>query len=182
MYSFVSLFPELDLGFVVLTNQQSSAARSALMYTVMKPYLGDNSTDWLAKFAPASSKSLTNKQKNNTELNNVLANSTNSDVKQYVGTYEDPWLGQFIIEYSDNDKTANLRIRSLRVEKFVGDLYLQVNENKLLIRWDDRSLEADAVITFKRNQQNEVNGMTLVPASKDIDFSYDFQDLNFTKL
>ena len=52
MYSFVSLFPELDLGFVVLTNQQSSAARSALMYTVMKPYLGDTETNWLAEFSP----------------------------------------------------------------------------------------------------------------------------------
>lgn len=183
MYSFVSLFPELDLGFVVLTNQQSSAARSALMYTVMKPYLGDNTTDWLAKFSPASSKSsLASKQKNNTELNNALANSTNSDVEQYVGTYEDPWLGQFIIEYSDNDKTDNLRIRSLRVEKFVGDLHLQSNEDKLLIRWDDRSLEADAVITFKHNKLGEVSGMTLAPASKGIDFSYDFQDLDFTKL
>lgn len=183
MYSFVSLFPELDLGFVVLTNQQSSAARSALMYTVMKPYLGDGNTDWLAIFAP---KKPVNKPVSNAshELTQkyVLTNTSSSELNAYIGTYQDAWLGQFIIEPSTQDKEANLRIRSLRVEKFVGDLYLHNSKDSLLIRWDDRSLEADAIINFKRDKQGNVTGMTLLPASKNIDFSYDFQDLDFTKL
>ena len=189
MYSFVSLFPELDLGFVVLTNQQSSAARSALMYTTMKPFLGDTSTDWLAKFSPSSSKPAATTQSTTTtktattkKPDETSANLTNTDVNAYVGTYEDPWLGRFIIEQSSHNKVAALRIRSVRVEKFVGNLYLQDNKDSLLIRWHDRSLEADAIIHLKRNKQGQVSGMTLAPASKDIDFSYDFQDLDFTKL
>jgi len=194
MYSFVSLFPELDLGFVVLTNQQSSAARSALMYTVMKPYLGDTTTDWLAKFNPPTSKNLvTAENVAKTEQDYNLAYLSNPAFNAYLGTYEDPWLGRFIIESSNistNNETPNLRIRSLRVEKFIGHLYLQKHEDNssknlsdtLLIRWDDRSLEADAIIDFKRDGHGVVNGMTFTPASKDIDFSYDFQDLNFTKI
>jgi CubicO group peptidase (beta-lactamase class C family) len=187
MYSFVSLFPELDLGFVVLTNQQSSAARSALMYTTMKPYLGDTSSDWLAKFSPSASKqSATANNMDKTEQDLKLANLNNSDFNAYVGTYDDPWLGRFIIEqtpYSRSDnKAAGLQIRSLRVKKFVGTLYLQDSKDSLLIRWHDRSLEADAIIHLKRNKQSNVIGMTLAPASKDIDFSYDFQDLDFIKL
>lgn len=192
MYSFVSLFPELDLGFVVLTNQQSSAARSALMYTVMKPYLGDTTSDWLAKFSPPSAKpSATSTQTQPTQpttanklekTQETLANNTNTDFNAYLGTYEDPWLGRFIIEQTSQNNKQNLVIRSLRVEKFVGHLYLQDNKDSLLIRWHDRSLEADAIIHLKRKQHGRVSGMTLAPASKDIDFSYDFQDLDFTKL
>jgi hypothetical protein len=192
MYSFVSLFPELDLGFVVLTNQQSSAARSALMYTAMKPYLGDTSSDWLAKFSPppkkhsATKPSGTTDNADNSRPDNTIASINNTDFNAYIGTYDDPWLGHFIIEQtpqsSTDNKAAGLQIRSLRVEKLVGTLYLQNSKDNLLIRWHDRSLEADAIIHLKRDNQGIVIGMTLAPESKDIDFSYDFQDLDFTKL
>jgi CubicO group peptidase (beta-lactamase class C family) len=191
MYSFVSLFPELDLGFVVLTNQQSSAARSALMYTAMKPYLGDTSSDWLAKFSPppkkhsATKPSGTTDNADNTRPANTLSNINNTDFNAYVGTYDDPWLGHFIIEqtpHSPPNNKSGLQIRSLRVEKLVGTLYLQDSKDNLLIRWHDRSLEADAIIHLKRNNRGNVIGMSLAPESKDIDFSYDFQDLDFTKL
>jgi hypothetical protein len=192
MYSFVSLFPELDLGFVVLTNQQSSAARSALMYTAMKPYLGDTSSDWLAKFSPppkkhsATKPSGTTDNADNNSPENTIASINNTDFNAYIGTYDDPWLGHFIIEQTPHsppdNKAAGLQIRSLRVEKLVGTLYLQNSKDNLLIRWHDRSLEADAIIHLKRDNQGIVIGMTLAPESKDIDFSYDFQDLDFTKL
>ncbi|MEO9947535.1 MAG: serine hydrolase [Paraglaciecola sp.] len=181
MYSFVSLFPELDLGFVVLTNQQSSAARSALMYTVMKPYLGDANTDWLAKFRP-SNKTAANQHTNKSEKHTVPIDLNHADARAYIGTYEDPWLGRFVIELSDNSENALLKIKALRIDKFVGKLFLIENSNRVLIRWDDRSLEADAIIDFNRNELGNIIGMTLAPASKDVDFSYDFQDLSFTKL
>jgi CubicO group peptidase (beta-lactamase class C family) len=181
MYSFVSLFPELDLGFVVLTNQQSSSARSALMYTVMKPYLGDTQTDWLAEFSPKQTNS-TDKEVSVQPSIKLKAAYLKTPISQdYLGAYDDPWLGRFIIETSTKAKDSSLQIRSLRVEKFVGTLYEQATD-KLLIRWHDRSLEADAIISFKRNSTGQINGMTIAPESSDIDFSYDFQDLDFIKV
>lgn len=177
MYSFVSLFPELDLGFVVLTNQQSSAARSALMYTVMKPFLGDSTTDWLAEFSP---KKQSSKASNSIDQQPVVlsqATLTTPNNQDYLGAYDDPWLGRFIIEAQQD----SLKIRALRIEKFVGDLYEQ-GKDQLLIRWRDRSLEADAIISFKRDGEAKVSGMTITPESSKIDFSYDFQDLDFTKV
>ncbi|MEP0357584.1 serine hydrolase [Paraglaciecola sp.] len=181
MYSSVSLFPELDLGFVVLTNQQSSAARSALMYTVMKPYLGDTKTDWLNKFSPPSKSSVTSKTSKQSQ-GHTLFSAKHPNAKAYMGTYEDLWLGHFIIEKSGNNKESFLQIRALRVEKFVGKLYHLDDSNRVLIRWNDRSLEADAVIDFKQDIHGSVTGMTLAPASKDVDFSYDFQDLDFIRI
>lgn len=177
MYSFVSLFPELDLGFVVLTNQQSSASRSALMYTVMKPYLGDNKTDWLAEFKPTKKSS--NQQQSKDEKTPKVSKALlfNSDNQAYLGAYDDPWLGRFIIE----EQHGALQVRAIRVEKFVGDLY-EFGPDQLLIRWHDRSLEADAIISFKRDKNNKISGMTIAPESSKIDFSYDFQDLDFSKV
>lgn len=180
MYSFVSLFPELDLGFVVLTNQQSSSARSALMYTVMKPYLGDTQTDWLAEFSPKQTNNTGKEVSAQPSIKLKVANLKNPVNQDYLGAYDDPWLGRFIIEASTKTKDSSLQIRSLRVEKFVGTLYEQATD-KLLIRWHDRSLEADAIISFKRDSTGQINGMTLAPESSDIDFSYDFQDLDFIK-
>lgn len=178
MYSFVSLFPELDLGFVVLTNQQSSAARSALMYTVMKPYLGDKQTDWLAEFSAKIQQTGQPKTHAKALPQYQLASITTPANKEYLGAYDDPWLGRFIIAEGPD---SALQIHSLRVEKFVGHLY-EFAQNKFLIRWHDRSLEADAIISFKRDANNKVSGMTIAPESSDIDFSYDFQDLDFVKM
>jgi hypothetical protein len=178
MYSFVSLFPELDLGFVVLTNQQSSAARSALMYSVMKPYLGDTQTDWLAQFSPkphpVERQTVSKKGSSNFQLASIKTKGN----KDYIGVYDDPWLGRFIIE---NQEDGALQVHSIRVEKLIGSLY-EVDKDSLLIRWHDRSLEADAIISFIRNNKGDVSGMTMAAESNDIDFSYDFQDLDFTKV
>lgn len=180
MYSFVSLFPELDLGFVVLTNQQSGSARSALMYSVMKPYLGDVSTDWLAEFSQTPSLNSATQSKPQTVQNYPALDANHALSQDYIGAYDDPWLGRFIIEASNKPDSA-LQIRSVRVEKFVGNLF-EYGDGKLLIRWHDRSLEADAIIHFKRDSRGKVSGMTLAPQSSDIDFSYDFQDLDFVKV
>ena len=181
MYSFVSLFPELELGFVVLTNQQSSAARSALMYTVMKPYLGDHKTDWLAIFSPKTSNQVNTEQ---AEMQASLSPITPSQKgsSDYLGKYDDPWLGRFTIEVDTSSPDMALKIHSSRVSQFVGKLYKQTETDMALIRWDERSLEADAIIQFKRDNKGQINGMTMAPASKDIDFSYDFADLDFTKI
>lgn len=181
MYSSVSLFPELDLGFVVLTNQQSSAARSALLYTTMKPYLGDSKTDWLREFSPATSQSKPTANAQAEKSIKPISRNT-SNASDYIGVYDDPWLGRFVIETTQQGEQSPLQIRALRIEKFVGDLFAQDDSNSLLIRWHDRSLEADAIIHFKRDNAGEIIGMTMAPASSEVDFSYDFQDLDFVKV
>ena len=181
MYSFVSLFPELDLAFVVLTNQQSGNARSALMYSVMKPYLGDQATDWLAEFSQTKSTSTATAPSQANVANYQLIDMNHAHSQDYMGAYDDPWLGRFIIEASTNKPDGLLQIRSVRIEKFVGNLY-DYGQGQLLIRWHDRSLEADAIIRFKRDSTGKISGMTLAPESSDIDFSYDFQDLDFVKV
>lgn len=175
MYSALSIFPELDLAIVVLTNQQSSGARDALMYTTMKPFLGDSKTDWLEVFA-AQSPAIAPAP--STDKTYTAANPLSGQLAEYKGEYRDPWLGQFFVEQQDH----RLQLRSDRVIKLVGGLYLTPDKDRFLIRWDDRSLEADVYAQFNRDQQGRIEVMTLIPVSANIDFSYDFQDLNLSKI
>jgi CubicO group peptidase (beta-lactamase class C family) len=179
MYSMVSMFPELDLGFVVLTNQQSSGARSALMYSLMKPYIGDKTTNWINEFSAKRAAAPSTTTSTSVPHNPVLANHVLVD--EVTGAYDDPWLGRFFIEAQSSAADSPLQIRSVRVEKLIGLLYSDPEKDKFLVRWVDRSLEADVYASFQRDLKGKVVGMQLIPASSDIDFSYDFQDLNFSK-
>jgi hypothetical protein len=148
----------------------------------MKPYLGDNTTNWIDEFSAKSAAVPASSTKTPTAVSPkpILANQALAE--EVKGAYDDPWLGRFIIEQQSSNTDAALQIRSLRVEKLLGLLYPHADKDSLLVQWLDRSLEADVVAKFARNEHGEVRGMQLIPASKDIDFSYDFQDLDFTKI
>ncbi|MBC3765661.1 serine hydrolase [Neptunicella marina] len=176
MYSYVSFIPELDLGVVVLLNQQSSGARNALMYSVLKSYLPVEKHDWVKEFLPKSrTKTSDNKQPvQSTKTVYVLDKQTK--LSQYAGRYQDNWLGEFSVVLENNA----LVMRSKRVPKFVGSM-TPIAPNQFVVRWYDRSLEADAIATFFADEEGVFNSMKLLPESEDIDFSYDFQDLDFQR-
>ena len=48
MVSYVSLLPEQHVGIVVLTNQQSGAAMSVMMQSLLDAFLGKPPRDWLS--------------------------------------------------------------------------------------------------------------------------------------
>jgi hypothetical protein len=45
-----TLIPELNLGVVVLTNQEEVGAHTSIAYTVVDHYLGAPATDWVSAF------------------------------------------------------------------------------------------------------------------------------------
>jgi hypothetical protein len=58
----------------------------------------------------------------------------------------------------------------------VGDL-VHWQYDTFLARWRDRELRADAYVTFALNPDGSVDQVRMAPASEDVDFSFDFQDL-----
>jgi len=67
------------------------------------------------------------------------------------------------------------------MKALVGEL-IKFGKNKYAVTWDDRGLEADVYAIFSLNDLDEIMTMKLLPQSKSIDFSYDFQDLLFRKI
>ena len=49
-------------------------------------------------------------------------------------------------------------------------------------RWTDRELRADAFVTFALNPDGSIDTVKMRAVSPDTDFSYDFQDLHFTRI
>ncbi|WP_416307482.1 serine hydrolase [Neptunicella sp. SCSIO 80796] len=178
MYSYVSFFPELDLGIVVMLNQQSSNARSAMMYAIMKSYLPVEPHDWIAEFIPQPKSSEEAAEHRSNQAKPALYHLDNQHkLTDYAGRYQDPWLGIFSISLQDQ----KLVMSSERVTQLVGKMS-PVAEDKFLVKWNDRSLEADVFAIFNRDDKGQIKQMLLLPESEDIDFSYDFQDLDFKKL
>ncbi|MGY0582595.1 MAG: DUF3471 domain-containing protein, partial [Paraglaciecola chathamensis] len=102
---------------------------------------------------------------------------TNRSLKTALGLYRDNWLGDFYIE----ENNGRIQLRSTRVIKLVGGLYADEQADRFLVRWDDRSLEADVYIKLHRDKNNAISHIELIPVHADLDFSYDFQDLNLRK-
>jgi hypothetical protein len=63
----------------------------------------------------------------------------------------------------------------------VGDLE-HWQYDTFLVKWRDRELRADAFVTFTLNEAGKVAAATMKPASDEVDFSFDFQDLHLTPL
>jgi hypothetical protein len=53
--------------------------------------------------------------------------------------------------------------------------------NTFVVKWKDRSMDADAFVVFSLDQQGKSSGMTMKAISPLTDFSYDFHDLVFLR-
>ena len=53
--------------------------------------------------------------------------------------------------------------------------------NTFIVKWNDRSMDADAYVMFDLDAEGNANGIKMKPISPLTDFSFDFQDLNFSK-
>ena len=93
-----------------------------------------------------------------------------------MGVYHDPWRGDVTVS-KQGDK---LRMVFSRTSDMQGDMQA-MKGNVFAVRWDDRTLKADALVNFRTGMDGAVNGMTMEPLSPTTDFSFDFQDLDFTK-
>jgi hypothetical protein len=99
------------------------------------------------------------------------------DEKVYTGTYHDNWLGDVVISAKD----GKVWFASKRAPKLTGQV-LPYKGNTLVIKWNIRSMDADAFATFSTDEDGNPTGIKMKPISPATDFSYDFQDLDFHKM
>ena len=96
MVSYVSLLPEQHVGIVVLTNQQSGAAMSAMMQTLLDRFVGGAGSDrvafWARKAAEDSAKSMSADRSADAKVHDAGGHSL-LPLAAYVGVYHDPWRG-----------------------------------------------------------------------------------------
>ncbi|MBD8874040.1 serine hydrolase [Rhodanobacter sp. DHB23] len=171
----LTLVPGQDLGVVVLTNQQSGAAFNAITYRVLDAYLdAAHKTDWVAVYDKAVKKGEANADKSwaKHEAARDKDSKPSLPLSGYAGTYRDPWYGDIVV----GDEGGKLRLRFSKTKQLVGTM-TPWQHDTFIVRWDDRSLDADAFVNFALDDDGHVREMRMQPVSPLTDFSFDFQDL-----
>jgi CubicO group peptidase (beta-lactamase class C family) len=173
--SSVVLIPELQTGFVVMTNAEERYAVDAIVDHLLDHYLGAGNTDWIAPFKKVRDDSLAEAQaalKGSTISSNRPGPSL--PLATYVGVYRDPWYGTVTV----NQTASGLSIRFDRTAGMSGPLE-HVDHDTFRTRWTDPTIE-NAYITFSVGQDRRVVAASMKAISPLADFSFDFQDLVLT--
>jgi CubicO group peptidase (beta-lactamase class C family) len=172
--SLVTMIPGQRLGVAVLTNQESGAAFEAITLRAIDHYLGAPEIDYTARFAAmrdtAQARARLASQRVAAARDSMSGPSL--PLAKYAGRYEDAWYGDVGIA----DEGGKLVMRFGRTPGLVGDM-AHWQHDTFLVRWRDRELRADAYATFALNPDGTVDQLKMAPASDEVDFSFDFQDL-----
>ncbi|WP_243042351.1 serine hydrolase [Dyella sedimenti] len=174
MVSRVTLVPELHLGVVVLTNQESGAAFNAVTYRVLDAYLGRDRKDWIAAYAAAVKKSEGSADDSwkAHEMARDKHGKPSLALAGYAGTFRDPWYGDVVV----SEQGGKLRLTFSKTAQLAGSMEPWQHDT-FIVHWDDRSLNADAFVSYALDPDGKVREVRMAPVSPLTDFSFDFQDL-----
>lgn len=178
----VTLIPELKLGIVVLTNQQSGAAFTAITNTIKDSYLGVKGMDRVKQMHDrvvkneAEAKQITDSIWAGIAAQQKLTGSK-ADISNFTGTYADQWFGDVLISV----KNGQPWFSSKKSPKLDGVL-LPFKGNTFVAKWNDRSMDADAFVKFELDENGKASGFKMAAISPLTDFSFDFQDLDLKRV
>ena len=181
MVTQVTLLPELKLGIIVFTNQQSGDAFSAITNTIKDSYLGIKNLDRVKQYQESSGQRTTNAAKITDAIWKEIElqqknNSSKNQIALITGSYTDKWFGEVTI----TETNGKLWFNSIKSPNLTGEL-LPYKGNTFVVKWKNRSMDADAFVMFNLDQTGKGSGIKMSAISPLTDFSYDFQDLDFTR-
>ena len=157
MYSSLALLPDRKVGVVMLINGEAEDARTALMQSALKQFTAPEDAQHVGYYLA--------------ELAAERAVRAATDLSQWQGRYRDPWLGPASLCPTGNglrfsvDKSPTLQATVKR------------REGRWLLQWDTLEPSAQAWL----NPGADTPTLELRAIDPEIDFSYDFQDLHFTR-
>jgi len=182
MVTQITMIPELNLGIIVLTNQQEGGAFTSITNQIKDGYFGITGTDRVTQYSNGRKQALAAANKITDSIWKDIAtaqkeNVGKTDLRIYIGTYRDQWFGDVIISV----KNGKLWFDSRRSPKLTGEMFAYKG-NSFVVKWRDRSMDADAFVIFSLDMEGKGAGITMRPISPLTDFSYDFQDLDLRRV
>lgn len=173
--SLVTMIPDARLGIAVLTNAESGEAFTARTLALEDALLGvRDAPDYVALYKRLA---------DSTRADDAAAVRTATAARdsashpslplaRYAGTYRDAWYGDVDIA----EENGHLVMRFSHTPQLVADLQPWQHDS-FVARWRDRELRADAYVAFALTADGRVDQVRMAPASPDVDFSFDVQDL-----
>jgi CubicO group peptidase (beta-lactamase class C family) len=158
--SYTCLVPEENLGFVILTNSNSSLYNS-LMYRILDAYLAKDTTDWNKLYLPYQQRS----DKREIIVVDKDAPKPNLDRVKYSGIYRDDAYGNVMI----TNKHGKLELHMLHSAIFTGKLQ-NFNTDTMLIEFKEvPSLPQGKVKFYISNA--DVDSLIIDVPNPDFDFT-----------
>jgi hypothetical protein len=178
MLSRTILVPELELGIVILTNTDPGGLAFYMVgETILQEYLGGNSSDLIKSGADrAASRGSQTDSVENAVWDWIAKNKTKVNQANFIGTYTDPWFGEATISVID----GKMWFASKSSPNLTGQLF-QYKASAFAVKWNYNDMPCNAFALFQLNEEGKAIGLKMKGISPNIDFSFDFQDLNFTK-
>jgi CubicO group peptidase (beta-lactamase class C family) len=177
-YSKVVLVPEEKLGIAILTNAESGGSLNALQWQLLGRLVDrDDKTDWIGAVASVEEEMHAKEKARLATAGAARAAKSQPSLARtaYDGDYQDPWYGIATIKHVGGKQVLSLS----RTPDLAGELE-HYQHDTFIVRWKERNFNADAYVSFALNPDGSIERMKMQPISTETDFSYDFQDLNFT--
>ena len=175
----VTILPDMKLGIIVLTNQQSGAAFNSITNSIKDGYLGIKGLNRIKTYNDSR---LAREKQSDEIVAKVWADIsaaqkaavTKPDNKHYFGSFNDAWFGNVTV----SELNGKMHFQAQNAPKLRGDM-TYYKGNTFIVKWYDRSLDADAFVNFTLNKEAKADGFKMAAISPLTDFSFDFQDLDF---
>lgn len=181
MLSVVTMFPDMNLGIVILTNTESGGAGlfMAVSNTIADSYLGLDDFGWTDKVSQWMSQDNSASDNVTKDVWKKVASLKNTKIKNedFIGVYEDSWFGKAEIFLKDKQ----LWIKCLRSPKLNGPMAFY-NANSFAVKWEYQAMNCDAFVMFSLDETGKAQSIKMKGISPNIDFSFDFQDLDFKRI
>ena len=180
MLSRTILIPELNVGILTLTNTDPGGRSFwTIPNVIMDGYLGVQKTDWISTMEKNLQRNASQSDAATKAIWSTVAkaNSKHINHSDYIGTYKDNWFGNIKI-FEKNNK---LWFASVRSPKLTGEMFFY-KANTFAIKWNYQDMPADALAMFTLDEEGKAVRIKMRGISPNIDFSFDFQDLDLKRV
>jgi CubicO group peptidase (beta-lactamase class C family) len=180
MLSKTILIPEMNVGIVVLTNTDPGGYNYyTIAQEIMDAYIGVEKRDWISD----AKKRLQIRETESDEVTKAVwetvakTDTKNINHADYVGIYKDDWFGKIEIFLKEDQ----LWFKSYRSPKLNGPMSFY-KANTFAIKWEYQDMPCDAFAMFTLDENGQAISIKMKGISPNIDFSYDFQDLDLKRV
>ncbi len=175
MYSALTLLPELDAGFVMMTNGSGAEARTVLVQAISDLLVRPGGAMPVAAYAEVLQRERDEappaRRAPDTSARTTVAAD---DPAVPTGLYRDPWFGEVRL----CPDPRGMVFASAKSPTLTG--LLMRLDGRMFVDWFDDSIGTDAWVEF--TMDGDVAGMTMAKVDPQADFSYDFEDLAFQRV
>jgi CubicO group peptidase (beta-lactamase class C family) len=164
---------DMNLGFVILTNEAEEPATFLLTAKILEKVLKDKSYDIYSRVLNYRNQNLNEKKDEPVKISKTPKTKPSLEIQKYAGKYSDKMYGDILINYTER---GGLEISFSHSPIFTGKLE-HWHFDTFKIDWNDIRVP-DGFLTFNFNSKREILGFSIDQENL---LDVDFGELNILK-